>query len=963
MKREQMPPQQPRIGPGAAADAAASSPPAAGLPPPPLSAETPASPESTARLLAVAASAGSILWRSDGRGKMIGDGSTWSAFTGQAPGESAGEGWQRALHPDDRDAVVAAFVSGLESDEAFASDGRVRRRDGVYLRVLMRAIPDGRDADGTAVWAVACADVTELGRSGDDERNRARPVAPRQPAGEVAGHLGAVLDVLPAGVSIAGQNGELLHRNRAMREIWGEAAPLVGSVEEYGAYRAWWPDGTPVQPHEWALARAVRAGESVLNQEITVEGFDGRQRVVLNSAAPMRDGAGHIVGGVSSMQDITERKRAARGRAKLEARAYEADVRFKRLAASGIIGIVVADESRIFDANDAFLSIIGYTRDELEAGWVPWGKMTPPEYVARDAEGLRALLAEGELRPYEKELLRKDGERVPILTGAALVSRDPLTWMSFVLDITDRRRLEGALRDANARLAAATLDAEERAGQLEAILAALSDPLLAFDRTGRVTDANPAARALLALGRDPGFAAFSMDGRIAGAGGREPDGTAVGLSGWVLNRLLSGEVIAGTEAADVPMTALDGSERLISWTGAPVRDAEGEVTGAVAIGRDVTERRRLEHAVAERASQLQTIFNTMTDGMVLYDRDGRVLHMNAAFATLLGLDADPTLAQQAHRERGVALRHSSPEGEPLAHEDRPLSRVLRGEVLVGEKAMDVLFHTLDGRQVLLNCAGAPVLDEDGLVAGAVLVFRNVTEPRQLERERQAMLDVVTHDLRAPLTTARAVVQSVRRRLERAGHAEGQRLARIESGIDEMRVLVDDLQDAASLERGTLPLARVRCDLAAICREVAVEQTTATGRPVTLNLPRRRVWADADPTRLRQVIRNLLSNALKYSPAGRPVVLALARRRGAARLSVRDEGTGIPRAALPNLFTRYYRVPGVAVKHGPAKGVGLGLYIARRLVELHGGNIGVESSPGEGSTFWFTLPLPAPVSAQ
>ncbi|MGZ3666595.1 MAG: sensor histidine kinase, partial [Ktedonobacterales bacterium] len=134
-----------------------------------------------------------------------------------------------------------------------------------------------------------------------------------------------------------------------------------------------------------------------------------------------------------------------------------------------------------------------------------------------------------------------------------------------------------------------------------------------------------------------------------------------------------------------------------------------------------------------------------------------------------------------------------------------------------------------------------------------------------------------------------------------------------------------------------------------------DQEVATGRNIVLQMPNVPVEVQADGTRLSQVLSNLLSNALKYSPAETPVFVELKRDRTGAHISVRDEGPGIPPEALPRLFKRFYRVPGIEVKHGTGVGLGLGLYLCQRLIDMHGGQLHVESTLGKGTTFEVILP--------
>jgi len=151
------------------------------------------------------------------------------------------------------------------------------------------------------------------------------------------------------------------------------------------------------------------------------------------------------------------------------------------------------------------------------------------------------------------------------------------------------------------------------------------------------------------------------------------------------------------------------------------------------------------------------------------------------------------------------------------------------------------------------------------------------------------------------------------------------------------------------------LSTQRSDLVPICRQAAQDQVAATERDVRLELPDQ-LTAVVDPDAIGHVVSNLLSNALKFSAADRPVVLTLRHVGHEAIVAVRDEGPGIPVGELPRLFQRFYRVPTIEVQAGSKTGLGLGLYIGKAIVQRHGGRMWVESTVGRGSTFSFALPL-------
>lgn len=399
------------------------------------------------------------------------------------------------------------------------------------------------------------------------------------------------------------------------------------------------------------------------------------------------------------------------------------------------------------------------------------------------------------------------------------------------------------------------------------------------------------------------------------------------------------------------------------------RAASGEPDYFISVIEDIGERKRLElalshaeRAMAARAQELDATIEAITDGVSVYDTEGHLLRINAAGRALLGSDERPGYfsGDFPRRSQHVAVRDIQDGVVPVAK--WPINRVLAGETISSKDAVELAVMTLDGRSRVLSYTGAPIREADGQVAGVVIVYRDMTERRLADRERDQMLSIVAHELRTPLTAMKARSQMLQRRQERGSGVTAEQFEQLGHDVERLERLVKDLNEAARAQQGGVELNLESCDLRGLCQQVAEEQMETTGRVIALDLPRKPLSALIDCSRIEQVLTNLVTNAIKYSPPEAPISVALRRQGSKAHISVRDEGPGIQPDALAHVFERFYRVPGAQVLSGSASGLGLGLYICKSLIERHGGQIGAESKPGRGSTFWFTLPPPTAASA-
>ncbi|MFW5850424.1 MAG: sensor histidine kinase [Spirochaetota bacterium] len=249
--------------------------------------------------------------------------------------------------------------------------------------------------------------------------------------------LRRVLDVLPVGVFIADEHGGIAWTNSAVERIWGGARYVP--MQRLTEYRGWWADtGEPVE--EWAFARAFVKGETSIDEVVDIECFDGSRKTILNSAAPVTNERGEIISAVAVIADITQLRQT-------EEALRASQERLSRAISIDSVGVLFFDmESTFLDANDAFLRMIGHSREELERGELRSDLVTLPEWMPRTQQVFEELKRRGRFKPYAKELVRPDGSRWwGLFAGARLDENEAV---EFVIDITERRKMQQELEAA-----------------------------------------------------------------------------------------------------------------------------------------------------------------------------------------------------------------------------------------------------------------------------------------------------------------------------------------------------------------------------------------------------------------------------------------------------------------------------------------------------------------------------------
>jgi PAS domain S-box-containing protein len=694
------------------------------------------------------------------------------------------------------------------------------------------------------------------------------------------------------------------------------------------------------EPVESPTTRALRHGLVVgLANHTLLLRRDGSACPIDDSAAPIRDEHGRISGCILVFRDVTEQRRVERAKA-------------DQLLTARLLASIVetSDDAIVSKALDGTIQswnagaerIFGYSREDAVGRHI--SLIIPADRLAEEELIIASLKAGQRIEHFETERMRSDGERIWVsLTISPIkdAAGDVVGASKIVRDVTRQRQAEERERQLFA--AAAEANAKFRAFfEQGALFAGI------MDRDGTMLEPNHSSA------EGCGFRREQIVGRPFWEGPwwvpapdlveRVKDATAQAASGRPFR-------------AEMPYFVGDGSQRTTDLSIQPIRDETGRVLFLAPTGTDITDRKRAE---ADR-EKFVTLVENSTDFIGMCDLDGVPFFVNRAGLAMIGLES----LEEARR---------TPVREFFFPEDQPkiLDEFFPGVRKSGHGEIEVRFrHFKTGEALWMAYKVLLLTDASGEPIGFATVSQEVTARKRMEealrrlaadlsradRRKDEFLATLAHELRNPLAPLWNMIEVMRR----AGDdPEVLRRARgtIERQLGQLVRLVDDLLDLNRITHDRLELRQSRVELSEVIQhavEAARPLVDSAGHDLIVTLPDEPIELHADPARLAQVFGNLLTNSCKYTPAGGTIRLTAVPVGNEVVVTVADTGIGIPIDRLDGIFEMFAQVDRPLERL--QGGLGIGLTLVKRLVEMHGGRVEATSAgEGMGSEFVVRLPM-------
>ena len=618
---------------------------------------------------------------------------------------------------------------------------------------------------------------------------------------------------------------------------------------------------------------------------------------------------------------VVYRDFAARNRTEEALRKSEERYRSLVETAKDVI-FTVSVEGTFTSFNPAFETVTDWSRAEwLGKSFVPF---VHPDDASLALEIFHRLL-QGEMPPLsELRVLFKSGKtRVWEFTSAPQFQGETVESVLVIArDVTERKQVEAALRESETRF--------------RAIFEGAAIGIALADMQGRFVRSNPALREMV------GYSEEELRG-MPFTNFTHPDDTAID---WNLFQELA-EGKRDYYQREERCLRKDGGVVWIRLTVSFTRGASGEPQFAVGMIENISERKRAEEVLQESQERYRSIIETAQDAFISIDTNGVITDWNHQAETTFGWS-------RAEVMRRPLAETIIPPQYREAHSYGLQRFLTTGEGPVLNKRIELTATHHDGHEFPVEVTIWPVRRGVDYTFNAFV--RDISERQAVERMKDEFVSVVSHELRTPLTSIRGALGLLTSGLVGTLPERGQRMLEIAvNNTDRLVRLINDILDIERIQSGQVTMQRQLCDAAPLLIQATEEmQAMAEKAGVILSMSSHSIPLWADPDRIVQTLTNLVSNAIKFSPEGGRVWLTVTRHGEEAVFAVKDQGRGIPSDKLESVFERFQQVD--ASDSRKKGGTGLGLAICRSIVQQHGGRIWVESALGEGSTFYFTLPV-------